>query len=273
MPRLTTHNGMSWNYEVDEGQVEGEVIVFLHGWGGDLHLWNNQAEYFSKDFKVIRIDLPGHGQSRWVAIDLAMIAQDLESILESLECKQINVVGSSLGGLIALKWFDLFPKRFKRMVLVGAFPKFLQSADYQFGLESRQLKKLENQLETDYPEIVNIFFRSLFTRRERETSRFKYLTRFRKNETVPLKEALAEFLNILEKADLRPTLSKLSQSAIPIQILNGTEDYICSKETVNYLKENLPQLGVKFFEGCGHFPFLTQVQEFNETLREFLDAS
>ncbi len=270
MPHLRTQKGISWNYELD-GQ--GEVIVFLHGWGGNLRLWSGQVGYFSGNYKVMRMDLPGHGQTSWKKMSLSMMARDLEEGAEILGFQQINVVGSSLGGLIAIQWFDLFPKRFKRMALVGALPKFLHSADYPYGLELEQLKKLDGQLETDYPAIVNIFFRSLFTRQERQTSRFKYFARFEKNEAVPRKEALREFLNVLEKEDLRKTFDKFNQHSIPLQILSGAEDPICSKEAVSYLQRELPPARVKFFKDCGHFPFLTKPLEFNEALGYFLNDS
>ncbi len=270
MPYLTTQKGISWNYEID-GQ--GEPIIFLHGWGGNLRLWSGQVGYFSGDYKVMRMDLPGHGQTSWKKMNLSMMARDLEEVAKILEFQQINVVGSSLGGLMAIQWFDLFPKRFKRMALVGALPKFLHSSNYPYGLELKQLKKLDGQLETDYPAIVNIFFRSLFTRQERQTSRFKYFLQSEKNETIPQKKALREFLNVLEKEDLRKTFEKLNQRSIPLQILSGTDDPICSKEAVSYLQRELPHARVELFKDCGHFPFLTKPQEFNEALEKFLNDS
>lgn len=327
MPYLKTKQEILWHYELDG---RGEPIVFLHGWGGDLRLWSAQSEYFSHRYKVIRIDLPGHGKSGWKKMSLPAMAQDLEKILDrllsfvqpksidswktkrntapaflknlveagtvpassinftrkagadhnmilvkekSVKCKQINMIGSSLGGLIALQWFDLFPERFNRLILVGALPKFLMTQDYPYGLELPRLQKLDEQLNTDYPAIVNIFFRSLFTRQERESSRFKYFEQFKKNDVVPWKDALREFLHILEKEDLRKTLEKINRRLIPVQILNGTDDYICSKEAVGYLQRELPRARVELFQDCGHFPFLTKPKEFNEALENFLANS
>ena len=267
MPHLKTPKAIDWNYEIN-GQ--GEPLVFLHGWGGNLRLWSAQAEYFSSRYQVIRIDLPGHGLTNWKRITLPQMARDLEKILQDLNCPPINIVGSSLGGLIALQWFDLFPERFKRIVFVGALPKFLMTADYPYGLELHRLKKLDSQLETDYPAIVNIFFRSLFTRQEMESSRDALQC---VSTAFPAKEALHEFLYILEKEDLRRTIEKINKDSIPVQILNGADDYICSKEAVGYLQSKLPHACVKLFKDCGHFPFLTKPQEFNEALEKFLNDS
>lgn len=268
MPHLKTQKGITWNYEIDG---EGPALVFVHGWGGDLRLWSGQSEYFSKDFQVIRLDLPGHGRSSWKKTDLPTIARDLEELFKNLNIPEINIVGSSLGGLVILQWFDLFPKRFKRIAWVGSLPKFLQvDGDFSFGLKLNWLRKLDGQLETNYPKIVDIFFRSLFTPIERRTDRYRYLTQFRRNEIVAQKDALKEFLNILKKEDLRRVISKIRASKIPIQILNGTDDYICSKESVLYLQQELPHSEVKFFQDCGHFPFLTRVKEFNSALETFL---
>lgn len=264
MPYLKTPKKIDWNYEID-GQ--GEPLIFLHGWGGDLRLWSAQAEHFSRCYQVIRIDLPGHGKSGWEKTTLRAMARDLEKILQGMNCPSVNIVGSSMGGLIALQWFDFFPERFKRIVFVGALPKFLMNQSYPYGLELDRLRKLDGQLEVDYPLIVNVFFRSLFTRQERESCKDALQC---VSTAFSAKDALREFLKILEKEDLRGTLEKINKNSIPVQILNGADDYICSKDAVGYLQKKLPRARVELFKDCGHFPFLTKPREFNEALDKFL---
>ncbi len=273
MSYIATFRDIRWHYLLcGQGSpctitVQGEPLVFLHGWGVDMRLWRQQTEYFSSQYPVMTIDLPGHGQTAWQDLSFEEMTRDLNGILETLGFQGITVVGSSLGGLIALKLWELFPARIRRMVWVGCLPKFSQSDDYPFGLRTEWIAKLNRQIETDYPAILHIFFRSLFTRKERETPRFQWLKQFRRSEGLPLKEALQAFLTILEKEDLREVFSKIR---IPFGMMNGTDDYICSKEAANFLQRQLPRARVDFFENCGHFPFLTKPQEFNEALEEFL---
>jgi pimeloyl-[acyl-carrier protein] methyl ester esterase len=198
------------------------------------------------------------------------MAQDLSIILEKLESPEVNMVGSSFGGMLALKFFSLFPGKVKRLVFVGSLPRFSKSEDYQLGIEIQRIRKLKSQLETSYPTIIDIFFRSLFTRHERESRRFKWLQKFRKTDIIPQKEALSELLDILEKEDLRGVLQ---EARVPIQFINGTDDYLCSKESIQFWQETFPHLRFDFFEGCGHFPFLSKPHEFNQVLQEFLQPN
>ena len=265
---MTTAKGKTgWHYEC-KGQ--GEPLVFIHGWAGDGRLWFRQREHFSTEYRVVTIDLPGHGKTGWKPTNLEGLSRDIDFFLEEIDLRQINLVGSSLGGLIALKIFDLFPHRVKRLACVGTLPRFSQTENYPFGLPSAWIEKLSRQLETDYPSIVNIFFRSLFTRAERESDCFRRLKEFRNDDEVPHREALHEFLKILENEDLREVFGKIKQSGLPVQILNGTHDYICSTQAVAFLKESIPAAEVKLFADCGHFPFLTVPEEFNRELERFL---
>lgn len=266
MPTLKCDSGIEWNYYL-EGEEHPKSMIFLHGWGVDGRIWRQQTKHFSQSRKVVSFDLPGHGQSSWMKIPLQAMIDDLKKILDHLDIRHSTVVASSLGGLFAFKLYAAHPSLFKRLVLVGSMPKFSQSDNYPHGLDVSWMRKLNGQLDTAYPSIVNIFFRSLFTQEERESRRFKWLQKFRQTDDVPMKQALAEYLDILEHEDLRFVMKDIS---VPMQIINGEEDEICTVDTVSYLKENLPHAKVHYFKECGHFPFLSKPHEFNEVLENFL---
>src|SRR5262249_2681836 len=154
----------------------------------------------------------------------------------------------------------------KKMSFVGSMPKFSMSKEYPHGLDVAQIKKLGNQLETAYPLIVNIFFRSLFTKEERESRRFKWLEVFRDKNEAPMKQALADYLDVLEREDLREDMAKIT---VPLQFINGTDDEICTLTTLNYIKKTCPKARFDLFDKCGHFPFLSKPHEFNKVLEEF----
>ena len=265
MSHLKGSSGIDWHYEVDS---EGEPLLFIHGWGVDKRIWRQQSKFFSNHYKVVALDLPGHGLSSWQKVSLAKMAVDLKEILDHLNIKQLSIVGSSFGGMLALKFFESFPSMVKCMAFVGSMPKFAKSEDFPWGLDVEAIRKLQSQLHNTYPSIVNIFFRSLFTKEERQSRRFKWLQKFRQTDDVPLKQALIEYLDILEAEDLRDVLPKIN---VPLQFINGTQDAICSIKIVMYLKQVCPQAQFDSFEQCGHFPFLSKPHEFNDVLRKFLD--
>ncbi len=264
MPIKKSNNNLDWNYDI-EG--EGQTLLFIHGWGVDRRIWRQQLKHFSQYYKVLSVDLPGHGESSWHKVRLDVMAQDIKEILECENICQVIIVGSSLGGMLALKMYDLFPAMIERLIFVGSIPKFAKSQDYPYGLDVARIRKLNTQLNSDYPGVINVFFRSLFTKEERSTRRYKWLQKFRRTDKSPVKQALVEYLDIIENEDLRHVLKKVT---IPTQFINGTDDYICNHGAVDYLKKLSPNAQFYIFDKCGHFPFLSKPHEFNEVLENFL---
>jgi pimeloyl-[acyl-carrier protein] methyl ester esterase len=193
----------------------------------------------------------------------------LAKILVETVSGKVTLVGSSLGGLVALKVYEGIPEKIQRLVLVGSSPKFAKSDDYPYGLDVAQFRKLGGQLDQAYPEMVDIFFRSLFTKYERSTRRYKWLQKFRRYDEKPMKQALMEYLDILEHVDLRELLSTVN---LPMQFVFGTDDEICRNEIVGYIHKVQPKAQYEYFDKCGHFPFLSKPYEFNKVLEEFLKS-
>ncbi|MFC1510137.1 alpha/beta fold hydrolase [Candidatus Omnitrophota bacterium] len=266
MSLIKTSVGLDWHVDC-EGT--GVPLVFIHGWGVDSRIWRQQVKHFSKKFKVIAIDLPGHGKSSWRQVNLQMMAEGLKEVCDQLNLKGCIFVGSSFGGMLSLKLFSVAPDLFEKMVFVGSTPKFSKSEDYPHGLDIDKIRKLDGQVEHDYPGIINVFFRSLFTKEERSTRRYKWLQKFKRTDAAPMKPALRAYLDILERADLRDVLPSLR---LPTQFITGREDTICNAGTVAFLQRLCPCAQFDFFEKCGHFPFLSQPHEFNEVLEGFLTA-
>jgi len=264
MPFYRTFTNIDWYYTL-EGR--GAPLVFIHGWGVNHRIWRQQIKYFNSAFNVLGVDLPGHGQTQYHTITFEDMVYGLIDIINALELAPVTLIGSSLGGLVALKVYDVCPQIVKSMVFVGSQPKFARSADYPTGLDIASIRKLAQQIETHYPNMLNIFFRSLFTRQERATRRFKWIQTFRKADFTPDQKALLEMLNILETQDLRGVLDKIK---VPVQFINGTEDTICPRSVYEKIKSQLPAAQFDWFEQCGHFPFLSRPHEFNRVLECFL---
>ena len=265
MPYLTSQRGLRWHYE-EEGQGPG--LLFLHGWGVDRRIWRQQFKFFSRDYRTVSVDLPGHGQSEWQPSSLADVAEDIHELFLR-RSGEWGIVASSLGGLVALQLAAGATSAVRALVFVGSLPRFVQCEGFPCGLTSARILKLKEQLETDYPAIVRIFFRSLFTRSERSSRRYKWIQTFRRQEVSPERAALLGFLDILASVDLRPVLS---QCRVPVHMINGTEDYICPRPLFEQLQREHPGLTLDWLADCGHFPFLTKPYEFNAKLKSFLDG-
>ena len=98
-----------------------ETIVFLHGSGLSHIVWSLTEQFFSnKNFNVLSIDLPGHGNSEGVCLDsIEKIANWLEKVFAKLNLNNIILVGHSQGCLEALEYSFKYKDRLKKIVFVG----------------------------------------------------------------------------------------------------------------------------------------------------------
>ena len=112
-------------YASDGGQGiknSKDTIVFLHGSGLSHIVWSLSEQFFSnKNFNVLSIDLPGHGNSEGPCLDsIEKIADWLEKVFEELKLKNIILVGHSQGCLEALEYSFKYKDRLKKIVFVGS---------------------------------------------------------------------------------------------------------------------------------------------------------
>ncbi len=104
------------------GNKKHSVLLFLHGNGEDLHIFDPQISYFSKKYYVIAIDSRAHGKSERgkLPLDFNTLAGDVLSVLDVLQIKKAHILGFSDGANTALHLALLSPERLQSMILVGA---------------------------------------------------------------------------------------------------------------------------------------------------------
>ncbi|MDH5488071.1 MAG: alpha/beta fold hydrolase, partial [Gammaproteobacteria bacterium] len=128
---------------------DGPEVVLVHGWGSHGGVWTDIARVVSKNFRVTVPDLPGHGRSS----DFLPSAYTPESLVEELRPALSGAavwVGWSMGGLVALAAAQRYPREVTQLVLVGATPKYVQSADWPHAMSPTVLDQFAHNLEQDY---------------------------------------------------------------------------------------------------------------------------
>ena len=115
-------------YASDSGQgidSHKETIVFLHGSGLSHIIWSLTEQFFStKNFNVLSIDLPGHGNSEGPCLkSIENIADWLEQVFDKLELKRLVLVGHSQGCLEILEYVHKYKSRINKLVFVGGSNK------------------------------------------------------------------------------------------------------------------------------------------------------
>ncbi|CAG9175355.1 alpha/beta fold hydrolase [Cupriavidus pampae] len=112
----------------DEGVVDGEPLVLIHGFGASLHTWEGLMPMLRQRYRVLRFDLPPFGlggplrttDGRIVTMDIDVYRDVIDGFLAAVGVTRATLIGSSLGGLIAWDLAVRAPTRVHRLVLIGA---------------------------------------------------------------------------------------------------------------------------------------------------------
>ncbi len=141
----------------DAGQ--GEVaLVFIHGWMCDSSYWQNQVDYFKSKYRVVTLDLAGHGQSGLERQDysISKFADDVIAVVNHLQLKKVILVGHSMGGPVALEATTRLPDNIVGVVAVDSFATGFQWPEKQKIQEAVAPFK-ENFKEQTYKLVTSMF--------------------------------------------------------------------------------------------------------------------
>ncbi|MBE8988284.1 2-succinyl-6-hydroxy-2,4-cyclohexadiene-1-carboxylate synthase [Nostoc sp. LEGE 12450] len=109
------------------------VIVFLHGFMGNINEFDEAIKFLAEDFSYLILDLPGHGKTEVVGGDeyygMEPTAQAIINLLDELKIDKCHLIGYSMGGRLALYLTLKFPERFMKVVLESASPGLATEAE------------------------------------------------------------------------------------------------------------------------------------------------
>lgn len=232
------------------------ALVFIHCWGCNRNFWENQVAEFSKTNLVVTIDLPGHGESgsgrkNWT---IESYGDDVKTVVTKLGLKRVVLVGSSMGGPIALEAAKSMPDKVVAIVPVDS----LQNAEVT--LTPEQLDAVIKQMTADYKNstttLLNQFFFSPSTP-EAVKTRVTNEALSRQPET-----AIAILKGIFAYKP-GPTLKEIK---VPIKAINS--DLNPTMLEIN--RKYAPQFDAVIIKGTGHYPMLEDPARFNQMLADIL---
>ena len=136
-------NGLKLYYE--RHGDSGDPLVFVHGYTGDVSDWRLQVEEFAGDFRVLIMDLRGHGRSEapsdHLAYGVSLMTQDVEALVEAVGFERYHLVGHSMGGAMAQEIALKTPENLLSLTLEDTALKFnLQPEDPSFQFRAQRLQ-------------------------------------------------------------------------------------------------------------------------------------
>jgi pimeloyl-ACP methyl ester carboxylesterase len=255
---------------IDMGNASGPAIVLIHGYTDSARDWVPMLPYLSKQFRLILVDIRGHGKSSkpeccYTRLDFAY---DVKLLMDALAVQKADIVGHSLGSIIAQTFAEFWPERTRRLVLIsstgGRPPGSTEPPQFDFAAEIRKLKE---PIEADSPFMIAWWDSPTpvdpeFIRRQRQDA-----------AGIPLRVWLAVLDQGLRSdnayGDLQSTLPRLKA---PTLLIWGSKDPIMEEPVRKTLSDALPAAKLKIFDGLGHNPLWEDPAGVAAAINTFLEA-
>ncbi len=239
-------------------RVEGNgdpALVFVHCWSCDAGLWRNQVSYFAPRYRVVTLDLAGHGSSgrdrkSWT---IDAFAADVVAVVEKLGLTRVVLVGHSMSGPITVEAARQMPDR-----VVALFPvDTLQSSAK--APDPKRTAEFLAPLRKDFRTAAADRIRGLFPK----TADPGLVERVSSEIASAPPEIAIPTLEGIFSHDLRPALAEVK---VPIHCLNSDR----FPTPVEEIRKIHPRFEVTILPGVGHFPMLEAPDLFNAKLEEGL---
>lgn len=150
------------NYEISGNGKEN--LVLLHGFMENLLMWEDMEPYFSDHFKLIKIDLPGHGRSESFSEihSMELMAEKVNEVAEHLKLEQFHILGHSMGGYVSLAFAEKFQEKLKSITLF--FSTALEDPNKKKDVRKRSI----NVIDENFESFVNLSVPNLFSENEKD---------------------------------------------------------------------------------------------------------
>lgn len=245
------------------GNAERHAVVLLHPVCVNRDIWRLQVPVWSQSFRLILIDLPGHGLSKAFGGQAAMadFAHGLALTLDRAGIGQVSLVGVSLGAMVAQAFALQFPERVRKLVLANAgavTPEPVmqiwnarQRSYVELGSEQHVRSTIERWFDQDY--------------RERAPLTVNWVESLVRSTS---QEGYFEAVEAIKRLD---HASRLRDISAPTLVIAGEKDAAVSPEICRKMADAIPNARFTVLP-AGHLSNIEAAAEFTEVVGQFLLA-
>lgn len=268
---LETKDGAKIYYE-DEGN--GQPILLVHGWTCSSRLWHRNVPELTKEFRVVTLDLRGHGNSSKTLAGhtVGQYARDVRELVEHLGLQDIVLAGWSLGGAVILSYYAQYSgdSRLKAMALIDMAPFPFSPAEWN----SHALKNwnydgmhaLFAQYAADSRKFATAFAAKMFKQQPSDAEMEYVVAELTKTPAWIAEAVYSDFL-MSDYAGVLPMIR------VPVIVFAADSNIFRNGIAMGRTIASQVPLGTFVpFEDAGHLLFFEQPQKFNAALAEFVRA-
>jgi len=244
---------------------EGEMLVLMHGIGGNRTNWTEQVEAFSDYFHTVAWDARGYGDSDDYngPLDFSDFARDLLRLLDHFGVEKAHIGGLSMGGRIAQDFYVLFPARVKTLLLVSTFAGFKH-----FSQEEKQrfvnLRRKPLTEEGKEPKDIAPIVAKTLIGPEATVEQYQRLV---DSMAALHKES---YIKTVEATTMYDRSAELEDIAVPTQMIYGENDSLTKPELGEQMAAQIKDCEFTIIPKAGHLVNLEQSDLFIETMLPFL---
>ena len=253
-----------------EAAGQGIPFVMLHAGVANSRMWDNEFEYFSRQFRVVRFDLRGYGKSEPEEGEFRHI-QNLKAVLDELQVEQPAILmGCSMGGGLAMDYALEEPAKVKALIMVGSAPMGLE-LDVS---ESPKFAEAEKAFEAgDLDRVAEIETQIWFDGEGRTPQQVNQEMRRKLYEMNRLAlEYEARGLGKRLPDAETPAAGRLSELEIPVLVIVGLNDSEYLRRAAVVMVKNRPEARKVMLEEAAQLPNMDHPQEFRRAVETFLEA-
>lgn len=242
---------------------KGSCIVLLHGYLENRHMWDAFVPEFSKNHRVITIDLLGHGKTECLGYIHTMEDQAdmVREVLQELRIRKAIFIGHSMGGYVALAFAELYPENVKGLVLLNSTSR--ADSDERKTNRDRAIKAVKK----DYTAFIRLSIGNLFS----EDNREKLALEIERVKAEALQTPLQGVVAALEGMKVRKDREVLLHfGPYPILLALGKKDPVLDYEESLEQVENTKVKLVTFPDG--HMSYIENREQVMKTLMDFIKS-
>ena len=235
------------------------ALVFIHCWSCDRTFWREQLDAVSPDYRVVTLDLAGHGDSgrhreTWTVEGLAA---DVLAVVGELDLRDVILVGHSMGGPVALAAAAQMPDRTRGIVCVDT----LHNAEFEWDLKMAEsiVARYEADYDTAMREIVGMMFPT-----DADAGLIDWVVERARQADRPATMALMRDFPTLDLVRL------FAEAQAPIRCINAAPSSPMQPVTEIEINQRHADFDAVLMDGVGHYLMLEQPEAFNAHLRQVL---
>ncbi len=243
----------------------GHVVLFMHGIGGNRRNWREQVPAIGRHFRAIAWDARGYGDSDDYAAPLkfADFADDIHRLLDHVGVASAHLVGLSMGGRIALDFYERAASRVKSLALVDTFPgyddSFTPAAREQF-VRIRKQPLIEGKEPRDIAPTVAKTLVSSCATEDHINQLIDSMSRLHKDSYIKAIEAMTMYEPVAD----------LSKIAVPTLVIVGDQDRLTPPTVARQMAASINGAELVILRNAGHLANIEQPALFNSIIEEFL---